>query len=189
MHKARRSPPTQAGWRPLRGPGPRWDSRPSHTAGPGGSARSAAKAIRALLSEPGELRREGRSPGLLTPSPSLPPTVALPTALPPPGAKGPGHYPTRRCSVGRRLARTATRAGVLAAGLRKPTGSLAEAFQPAEPRRLMGDRNSLPKLCGTQRAPRFPQASSARLSPGLGRAPLSASHRRPSGPSFARPSF
>lgn len=50
--------PTQAFWRPLRGPGPRWDSRPSHTAGPGGSVRSAAKAIRALLSEPGELRRE-----------------------------------------------------------------------------------------------------------------------------------
>lgn len=48
---------------------------------------------------------------------------------------------------------------------RKPPGSPAEASHPAEPRSLMGGLNSLPKLCGTQRAarslPRPPRQGSA----------------------------
>lgn len=156
--------------RPLRGQGPRWDSRASHSAGPRGSPPSAAKATRALPSEPGELRREWiGAQASLTPSPSLPPTVD-PSApshgrrrLPEPGGRE--STPRRGAWSDRDWPK---RPRALAAGLRKPTDSLAEASHLAEPRRLMGNRNSLPKLCGTQRAARSPQVSSARLGPGLG---------------------
>lgn len=77
-----------------------------------------------------------------TPSPKLPPAVD-PSApahgrrrLPAPGG---------RETTPRRGARSGgdwpKRPSALAAGLRKPIGSLAEASHPAEPRRLLGDRN------------------------------------------------
>lgn len=55
---------------------------------------------------------------------------------------------------------------VLSAGLWKSTHSLAEARNPAEPKRL-GGSNPFPKVWGTQRAARSPGASRLWLNPRL----------------------
>ena len=77
----------------------------------------------------------------------------------------------------------------LSVGLGKATGSLAEASNPAEPRRLWGGSNLFLELCGTERTERPARASRLGLSPGLQHTPLSPSLRRRCGLSFARPSF
>lgn len=75
----------------------------------------------------------------------------------------------------------------LAAGFRKPTGSLAEASNPAQKRRLRGGWNPLPKRCGTQRGALSPGLLGVK--PWAPRSPLSPSLRRRCGPSFCPPSF
>ena len=87
------------------------------------------------------------SPGLPDPSPQTSPSALALGRRRLPARWGQETSPAPRCPV-ERVGPPRPRA--LSARLRKPTGSLAEAWNPAQPRRLRrGGLNPLPKRCGT----------------------------------------